>query len=54
MDHSGLGMAMHIADRFAGHSSICDGRWVSPVIAGAEAQLVLSEVTVPEPHKIFT
>ena len=47
----GLTLAMHIADRFAGHSSICGGRSVSPVIAGAGPQLVLSEVNVPEPHK---
>ena len=47
----GLTLAMHIADRFAGRSSICDGRRCSPVIAGAGPQLVLSEVTIHEPHK---
>lgn len=47
----GLLLSMHIADRFAGHSSICDGRVASPVIAGTGAELVLSEVTVAEPDK---
>ena len=39
--------------RFAGHSSICDGRFGLPVVAGTGAQLLLSEITVPEPHKNF-
>ena len=47
----GLTLAMHIADRFAGHSSICDGRSASPVIAGLGPQLVLSEVTIPTNSK---
>ena len=47
----GLALSMHIADRFAGCSSICDGRFASPVIAGAGPQLVLSEVTVLEKHR---
>jgi predicted amidohydrolase len=47
----GLHLAMHIADRFAGHSSICGGRGVAPKIADEMPQLLLSEVTVPERHK---
>jgi predicted amidohydrolase len=43
----GLTLAMNIADRFAGHSSICDGRGVAPVVAEAEPQLVLAEINVP-------
>jgi N-carbamoylputrescine amidase len=42
----GLGLTQQIEDRFAGRSSICDGRRAPPVVAGVEAQLVLSEVTV--------
>jgi predicted amidohydrolase len=49
----GLTVAMHIDDRFAGHSSICGGRNVSPIVAGAEPQLILSEVNIHEPHKIL-
>jgi hypothetical protein len=48
----GLTVAMHIADTFAGHSSVCGGRWVSPIVAGAGAQIVVAEVDVPKPHKI--
>jgi hypothetical protein len=48
----GLALAMHIADRFAGHSSICDARRASPVIAGAGSQLVLSEVNVVGRNRI--
>ncbi len=46
----GLRLSQHIDDRFAGRSSICDGRRAPPVIAGVEAQLVLSEVTVHNPR----
>jgi N-carbamoylputrescine amidase len=46
----GLRLAQRIDDRFAGRSSICDGRHAPPVIAGVEAQLVLSEVTVHNPR----
>jgi predicted amidohydrolase len=44
----GLTLAMHIADRFAGQSSICGGRGVEPVVAGAKPQLVISEVRACE------
>ena len=44
----GLRLTQQIDDRFAGRSSICDGRHAPPVIAGVEAQLVLSEVTRPQ------
>jgi N-carbamoylputrescine amidase len=44
----GLTLAMHISDRFAGQSSICNGRGAATVIAGAGPQLVISEVTVCE------
>jgi predicted amidohydrolase len=50
----GLILAMHIADRFAGHSSICNGRSPARVIAGPEQQLILAEVTVPEAHETAT
>ncbi len=46
----GLRLTQQFDDRFAGHSSICDGRDTLPVIAGVEAQLVLSEVTVHNPR----
>ena len=46
----GLRLTQQIDDRFAGRSSICDGRHTPPVIAGVEAQLVLSEVTVHNPR----
>jgi predicted amidohydrolase len=42
----GLALCQRIDDRFAGKSTICDGRKAPPVVVGAEAQLVLSEVTV--------
>ena len=45
----GLRLTQQINDRFAGRSSICDGRRAPPVIAGIGAQLVLSEVTVHNP-----
>ncbi len=44
----GLTVAINIADRFAGHSSICDGRAGSAEIAGAGPQLLLSLVTLPD------
>jgi N-carbamoylputrescine amidase len=46
----GLTLAIHIADRFAGQSSICGGRHASPHLAGAAPELLLSEVTLPEPR----
>jgi predicted amidohydrolase len=46
----GLRLTQQIDDRFAGRSSICDGRHTPPVIAGVEAQLVLSEVTIHNPR----
>jgi hypothetical protein len=35
-----------IADRFAGRSSICDGRHGLPVVAGAEEGVLLSSITL--------
>jgi N-carbamoylputrescine amidase len=35
-----------LADRFAGHSSVCDGRHGPPARAGADEEIVLSSVTV--------
>jgi N-carbamoylputrescine amidase len=49
----GLTLAIHIADRFAGHSSICGGRRDSPAIAGLDPQLLLSEVSVSEHHEMI-
>jgi N-carbamoylputrescine amidase len=46
----GLGLAERVADRFAGQTSICDGRNAPPVIAGVEPRLVLSSITVPNPR----
>ncbi len=46
----GLRLTQQFDDRFAGRSSICDGRHNPPVIAGVETQLVLSEVTVHNPR----
>jgi predicted amidohydrolase len=40
----GLRLVDQIADRFAGRSSICDGRFSPPVIAGTEPRLVLADV----------
>jgi N-carbamoylputrescine amidase len=48
----GLGLAVHISDRFAGRSSICDGRRSPPNFAGLEPQVVLSEVTINEKQRI--
>ncbi len=42
----GLTLAIHIADQFAGHSSICDGQRPGPTIAGTGQQLLLSEINV--------
>jgi N-carbamoylputrescine amidase len=39
-----------IADRFAGQSSICDGRHGPPVKAGAAEELLLSSITL-HPHR---
>lgn len=47
----GLTLAIHIADRFAGHSSICDGHRNAPVVAGVGPQVLVSEVTVLESKK---
>jgi N-carbamoylputrescine amidase len=38
-----------IADRFAGQSSICDGRYNSPVRAGVDESLILTPISV-HPH----
>ena len=46
----GLALADRIADRFAGRSSIRDGRDRAPVLAGTEPQLLLSEVTLSQPR----
>lgn len=35
-----------IADRFAGLSSICDGRHGPPVVAGSDEQVLLSSITI--------
>lgn len=45
----GLLVAERIADRFAGRSSIRDGRRSGPAVAGTGPQLLLSEITVPDP-----
>ncbi|MGZ3300989.1 MAG: carbon-nitrogen hydrolase family protein [Isosphaeraceae bacterium] len=50
----GLTLAMHIADRFAGQSCICDGCSALPIIAGAGTQLILSEVTTLVPQRRFS
>jgi N-carbamoylputrescine amidase len=47
----GLTFAMHITDRFAGHSSVCGGRSAAPVIADSAQQVVVSLVTVADVHK---
>ncbi len=36
----------HIIDRFAGQSSVCDGRHGPPVQAGVESAVVLSTITI--------
>ena len=46
----GLGLVQEISDRFAGRSSICDGRNNPPMIALMEPQLVLSDVVVSNPR----
>ncbi len=43
------GLGRPIADRFAGGSSVCDGRHAPPVQAGDDEQMVLSQVTVRPP-----
>ena len=43
----GLSLSQRIADRFAGRSSICDGRDTAPVLAGTGPHLLLSEITLP-------
>jgi predicted amidohydrolase len=48
----GLGLAVHIADRFAGRSSICDGSRSPSTIAGLGPQLVLSDVTINESQRL--
>ena len=47
----GLTLSVRIADRFAGQSSICDGRSGPPVIAAAGPQLLLSEITILDSRK---
>jgi predicted amidohydrolase len=42
----GIRLAERLPDRFAGRSSICDGRHGPPVIAGADEAIVLSSVTL--------
>src|SRR5512135_453274 len=39
-------LGAQIADRFAGQSSVCDGRHGSPIRAGAEEHILLSSITV--------
>jgi N-carbamoylputrescine amidase len=46
----GLSLSAQIQDRFSGRSSVCDGRHVPPAIAGAESQIVLSDITLHEPR----
>ena len=45
-------LAVHISDRFAGQSSICDGRRSTPVIAGAGSQLVMSDILIQERQRM--
>lgn len=42
----GLALTDRIADRFAGQSSICDSGGKTPVLAGTEPRLLLSEITL--------
>ena len=42
----GTRLAERLPDRFAGRSSVCDGRHGPPAIAGADETVVLSAVTV--------
>lgn len=42
----GLWIAECLPDRFAGTSSVCDGRHGPPVMAGGDEELVISTVTV--------
>ena len=46
----GLGLVEEIADRFAGRSSICDGRNNPPVSALAGPQLLLSDIVLSNPR----
>ena len=46
----GLAVVDRIEDRFAGRSGVCDGRRSPPVLAGTAPQLILSEVTIPDPR----
>lgn len=50
----GLRLTQRIEDRFAGRSSICDGPDAPPVIAGVGAQLILSQVTIPDPRRTLS
>lgn len=43
-----------IADRFAGQSSVCDGRHGSPIRAGAEEHILLSSITVHSERGVKT
>lgn len=46
----GLALVQKITDRFAGRSSICNGRNHAPVIAEAGPRLVLSDVVLSDPR----
>ena len=48
------GLGRRIADRFAGGSSVCDGRHAPPVHAGADEQMVLAQVTVQPPKGLHS
>ncbi len=46
----GMLIAENIPDRFAGQSSICDGRESAPVVAGVDEELLLATVRVNRPQ----
>jgi N-carbamoylputrescine amidase len=39
-----------IADRFAGRSSVCDGRHGAPAVAGTDEQVLMSAITIHAPR----
>jgi N-carbamoylputrescine amidase len=41
-------------DRFAGRSSVCDGRHGAPVVAGTDEEVVLSPLTLHSPRGVKT
>jgi N-carbamoylputrescine amidase len=43
----GMWVAERLPDRFAGTSSVCDGRQTAPVQAGGGEEIVLSDITLP-------